>query len=338
MKISKLAVATGCVVALLCVLTAGWAVDRRSDGPDGQESRKATSGQLQGPRAGASRALDRRLAALEAQPVAPGAAPMKYGVAATPGDFNSGYLAQVKEYGATVGYFYGQDPRWSDVAAVPDDNDIWLQTKATTKAAYQRMLASFPRTRTGNVYLHYFNEPEDEIEGGEFTLAQWQQRTDWLYEAIKESGKSYVIPSVEIMYWDLLLTIKGTDRQARTVDNYLRPGVQAMGMSAFAHTKVSGGHQVASTSPVKMPEAIGAWSRQNGLPVSVITGWAVDQAHIGDPVTMANRVAWTKAVAALLSAEGIAHLMWFDADWSTGDYRLSQDPHLLETWRTLSRG
>ena len=71
-------------------------------------------------------------------------------------------------------------------------------------------------------------------------------------------------------------TNKGTAGPARTIDNYLRPGVKAVGMSAYAEKKVSDGHEVATTSPVTMPETIGAWSSKVGLPVSVITGWAVD--------------------------------------------------------------
>ena len=261
---------------------------------------------------------------------------MKYGVSATSGSFNTGYLQQVQESEASVGYFYGQDPRWSSVSAVPASHDLWMQTKATTKAAYVAMLASFPATRSGKVYLHYFNEPEDQIERGDFTLAQWQQRTDWLYEAIKESGKSYVVPAVEIMYWDLVQTNKGTAGPARQIGNYLRPGVKAVGMSAYAEKKVSNGHEVASTSPTVMPATIHAWSTKVGLPVSVITGWAVATEYLNDPVTLANRVAWTKTAAANLELAGVAHMMWFDIPWSNGDYRLRSDPNLLSAWRQLA--
>ena len=267
---------------------------------------------------------------------APAPTSMRYGVSATSGSFNTGYLQQVKESEATVGYYYGQDPRWSAVSETPEGDDLWLQTKATTKAAYVAMLASFPAKRTGKVYLHYFNEPEDQIERGDFTLAQWQQRTDWLYEAIKESGRSYVVPSVEIMYWDLVLTNKGKAGPARLIDNYLRPGVKAVGLSAYAEKKVSNGHEVASTSPTVMPATIGAWSRKTGLPVSVITGWAVADSYLTDPVTLANRVSWTKTAAANLELAGVSHMMWFDIPWSNGDYRLRSDPRLLQAWRDLT--
>ena len=289
MNTKKLAVGVTCAAVLLCLATAAWAGDRPSGGGAKQEAP-----QQEAPQQDAARTTSRtptldELTKTWTAPSAPSEdpaprSPMKYGVAATAGDFNTGYLAQVEESGASVGYFYGHDPRWSSVAAVPEDDDIWMQTKATTKAAYEATLASFPRTRTGKVYLHYFNEPEDEIERGELSLAQWQQRTDWLFEAIAESGLSYVVPSVEIMYWDLTLSNKGTAGPARTIDNYLRPGVEAVGMSAFAEKAVSGGHEVATISPVTMPRTIGAWSRKVDLPVSVITGWAVDQAYLSDPV------------------------------------------------------
>ena len=316
MNTKKLAVGVTCAAVLLCLATAAWAGDRPSGGGAKQEAPRQDAAQQDSARTTSrTPTLDDLTKSWKAPSEDPAPkSPMKYGVAATAGDFNTGYLAQVEESGASVGYFYGHDPRWSSVAAVPEDDDIWMQTKATTKAAYEATLASFPRTRTGKVYLHYFNEPEDEIERGELSLAQWQQRTDWLFEAIAESGLSYVVPSVEIMYWDLTLSNKGTAGPARTIDNYLRPGVEAVGMSAFAEKAVSGGHEVATISPVTMPRTIGAWSRKVDLPVSVITGWAVDQAYLSDPVTLANRVNWTKTAAANLDSAGIAQMMWFDVE------------------------
>ena len=340
MNTKKLAVGVTCAGVLLCLATAAWASDRPSDGPAKKESRQQDAAATTSHPPTLDN-LTRTWTTPSAPSEEPAAEPpMKYGVAATAGDFDTGYLAQVKESGASVGYFYGQDPRWSSVAAVPEGDDIWMQTKATTKAAYEATLASFPRTRTGKVYLHYFNEPEDQIERGEFTLAQWQQRTDWLYEAIAESGLSYVVPSVEIMYWDLLLENKGTAGPARTVNNYLRPGVEAVGSVGL---RGEGGEQTATRWPHHLSghdaaDGIGAWSRKVDLPVSVITGWAVDSAYLSDPVSLANRVNWTKTAAANLDSAGIAHMMWFDVAWSTGTYDLSSDPQLLSAWRSLSRG
>jgi hypothetical protein len=72
------------------------------------------------------------------------------------------------------------------------------------------------------------------------------------------------------------------------------------------------------------------------LPVSVITGWAVSTALLNDPVSLNNRVQWTKTAASNLQRTGAAHMMWFDIPWSNGDYRLSSDPNLLSAWRAMA--
>jgi hypothetical protein len=261
---------------------------------------------------------------------------MKYGVSATSGSFATGYNTQMRTLNAQVGYLYGKDPRGSDFAGIPEDQDLWLQTKATTRAQFDAMLASFPKHRTGKVYLHYWNEPEDNIDGGTLSLKDWQARTDALYAAIDAAKLPYVVKSVEVQYYTLQLTNKGTTDPARQLQNYLRPGVQQVGFSAYAETKVVNGHQVAGTDPVKMPAVIKSWATKSGLPFSIITGWAVSTDLLSDPVTLKNRRDWLAAVAPQLKAAGAEHLMWFDIPWANGDYRLETDPGLLTVWKNLS--
>lgn len=260
---------------------------------------------------------------------------MILGVSATPGAFEAGYAAQVKAIGARACYLYGSSVRYSQWDAVPEDQDIWIQTLGTTRSDFDLMLASFPRKRTGRVFLHYHQEPEDNIEDGTLTLAQFQQRTDDLYAAIDAANLPYVVKSVELMYWTLTLNNKGGQGPARTVANFLRPGVQHVGWSAYAEKKVSNGHEIAGTDPAKAAATIKAWADKTGLGFSVITGWSVGSAYLTDAVTLANRVAWTKAMFTAFNAVGSRHLLWFDIMWGSGDYRIETDPTLLVAWREL---
>lgn len=273
----------------------------------------------------------------------PTAATMQYGVSATPtgNGFENGYLEQVADIGATVGYLYGQDPRYADFDGIPATHDLWLQTKATTRAQYDAMIASMPATRAGKVFLHYHNEPEDQIGSGSMTMAQWQSRCDQLFAAIAASGKTYIVPSIEIMYYTLQQTNKGSfgANGERKVANYIRPGLKQIGWSAYAEKKLdsTGQHEVAGTSTTTMPNTIKAWHAANpGYGFSIITGWAVDTAYLSDQITLDRRRTWLRDSATNLKAAGAQHYMWFDIPWSNGDYRIETDPGLLAVWNDLT--
>ena len=269
-------------------------------------------------------------------PPSPTGGSMKYGVSATNGNFAQGYDTQMKKLDARVGYLYGQDPRGKQFADVPENQDLWIQTKATTRAQYDAMLASFPKHRTGKVFLHYFNEPEDQIANGDMTMKQWQDRTDALYAAIDAAHLSYVKKSVEVMYYTLQQSNHGTSDRSRQLSNYLRPGVQQVGFSAYAEKKMKNGHEVAGTDPVQMPASLRTWSNKTGLPFSVITGWAVGTNLLHDPTTLRNRQNWLAELAPNLAKAGADHLMWFDIPWSNGDYRIETDPGLMKVWQGLA--
>jgi hypothetical protein len=221
--------------------------------------------------------------------------------------------------------------------------DMYFQTKATTKAQFVSLIASMPSSRPGKVFLHHWNEPENDVESGGFSQATWAQRCDWLFEAIDEAiaatpTKSYIKKSVELQYWTLQQWNKGLlgPNNSRNLPGYIRPGLEYIGWSNYAEKKVSNGHEVATISPVKMPQIIAAYHAAH-LPLvkwSSITGWAVGDAYLSDPITLENRRQWFLTASENLRVAGSQHFMWFETDWSNGDYRIwSDQAYLFPAWQ-----
>lgn len=272
---------------------------------------------------------------------------VRYGVSASY-NWPTGYLDQVAALHANVGYYYnGYGPQnWSLMGSIPSTHALFYETKQTTRSQYDAMLADFPATREGPVYLHYHNEPEDQIEDGAFSMAQWQSRCDDLFAAIAASGKTYIIPSIELMIWTLTLTNNGKWNDgthpdgARYVHNYIRPGLKHIGWSNYAEKKVSGGHEVATASPTGMPIKIHDYmATLPGVTWSSITGWPIGDAYVNDPVSVQNRLTWTETVEANLKAAGSKNFMWFNVLWPQGDspgnYQIQDDPGMYTWWQDV---
>jgi hypothetical protein len=265
---------------------------------------------------------------------------MILGVSATPGTFAVEYPKQVANIDARGCFYYGKPGErvyWGNsLAAVPDDHIIWLQTKDVALLD----LSTFPKTRTGKVYLHYWQEPEDDIEKGNFTLAQWQAETDKLYAKMDAANLPYLVRSVHIMSWDVTLYNKGGVTAARNPLSYIRPRTQHVGMSVYAMKKVSNGHEVAGTKPTVLAPAIGTFMKEkaNGLPWSAsAAGFALGDAYLKDAVSIQNRVTWTVDMGVECAKAGSGSFLWFDIDWdqTASDYRIVPDPKLHEAWMGL---
>ena len=270
--------------------------------------------------------------------------PMRFGVGGTADPFDATYAQQRQTLRAENVYVYwppnGQNPSWSrHCASVPDDHDIILQFKASTRAAYDASLATFPRNRTGKVYVHYWNEPEDQIRDGVFTLAEWQQRTDALYAAVDAANLPYVVKSVELMDWTLVLWSEGGQptNGPRNPHNYIRPGCEHIALSVYAEYKIVDGHAVPKFEPVEQAKRCAAFARARGLPWSnAAGGMPLPPSHERDPQSIRNRIAWLRASTSACAAQRAVHYNWFDLTWPDGNYRIADDPALHRAWLALS--
>ena len=271
-------------------------------------------------------------------------APMRYGMGGTGDPFTATYAAQVAGLSAVNVYVYwspnGTNPTWSrNCADVPDDHDIILQLKATTRDEYDATFATFPATRTGKVYVHHWNEPEDNVESGTFTLAEWQQRTDALYAAVDAANLPYVVKSVELMEWTIQLWAQGGQSVtgARNPNNYIRPGCEHLAISVYAGVKVVNGHAVPKVDPVLQAVRCGDFAKSRQIPWSnAAGGMALPTAQEQDSVSIANRVAWLQASGPACAENGATHYNWFDLKWANGNYLLEDDAALKTAWMDLA--
>ncbi len=270
--------------------------------------------------------------------------PMRYGMGGTADPFDATYASQVSGLAASNVYVYwppnGTNPGWSrNCSNVPDDHDIILQLKATTRAEYDATFATFPKTRTGKVYVHHWNEPEDQVESGQFTLAQWQARTDAMYAAIDAANLPYVVKSVELMEWTIQLWDQGGQSAtgARNPNNYIRPGCQHIAISVYAGVKIVNGHAVPKADAVTQAERCGDFAKSRQIAWSnAAGGMALPTAQMSDAVSIQNRVDWLKASGPACEANGAVHYNWFDLAWSNGNYKLGDDPALKSAWLELA--
>ena len=268
---------------------------------------------------------------------------MIYGASAAAGNFPVTTQQQITDLHIKCFYWYDtpNSNNWSVIGGLPSDMDCFVQTKRTTRADYDALIAQMPATRVGKVYLHYHNEPEDNIESGALSMANFQSRQDNLFAAIQASGKTYIKKTVELQYWTLQQWNKGLPgpNNSRNLPMYIRPGTEHIGWSNYAEKKIdnTGLHETYTISPTNMPNVIKTYHTTGagvGITWSSITGWAVDDQFLDDPITLQRRRDWMLLAATNLNTAGSKHFMWFEIDWANGDYRIWTDQeYLFPAWR-----
>lgn len=262
------------------------------------------------------------------------------------GSISAELARQRRVYHSRGTYVYwptGANTVWSNgPSSVPDRDFIWLQTKDTTRAQFERTLSTFPRHRRGKVYLHYYNEPEDQIEDGSFSLAAWQARTDALYAAIDASGLDYIVKSIEIMDYTIALWKMGRGgagrNGARNPNNYVRRGTECIGLSQYsANLQNVNGHMKAGTSAEEIIERDSRWTRSVGLPWACAAGGTpLPPPYHNDKISQMHQRDWLQNIVPLARQAGARSWSWFDRNWSTGIYEFDSLPFLARAWVNLA--
>lgn len=256
-----------------------------------------------------------------------------YGVSGTPGNFATGYNAQVTNLHVLAGYHYDSSstPSYSVIAGVPASHDMLYQTKAAGDAALQNLVDSFPNTRAGKVYLHWDNEIDRKVKNSNYTMAYWQGRCDSLFSKIAASGKTYIIPSVEIQYQALQQSNQNNPANWANLNNYLRTGIGAIFWSAYASMHDVGGHEVYVANPVVMPNTINAYMQDHPtLTWGTVSGWPIDAAHTNDTQSYINRRNWVASNTSTMLASTATYYLWFDLLYNGLDYLIEDDPTYLQ--------
>jgi hypothetical protein len=189
-------------------------------------------------------------------------------------------------------------------------------------AALAEWFRTAPRDRT--LWWTYFHEPENDIESGSFTAAQFRQAWQRIAGLADAAGNPGLRATLILMGWTLE---PGSGRNWR--DFY--PGrsyVDVLGWDLYNLSWRNGNYR----PPADNFGRVVATSQAEGLPFGI--------AETGTPILGGDdgtaRAAWLSATVDYLSAAGAEFVAYFDLDWPSAgiDYRL-RDAAGQAVWRAF---
>ncbi len=245
---------------------------------------------------------------------------MTFGSSAFTAPLVEDYHRQVRELGIQSVFVYQPDAAsWSDLCrAVPDQQDIWLSVATTDVDA---LVADIPTDRVGKVYLHYQQEPHDNMD-----FAAWAAGSRGVFE--RSRGHPAIVPSAEFAAYAFLNEPDG---------RWFLDEVRCYGFSSFADIRVDNGHAVASTDPVRQLDELARWAKSVDATWSVAAvGFPLPVTHQDDTESSRSRAAWTYRHITTARQLGALHWQWFNVLWTRQtpalDYRIEADPVLSSVW------
>ncbi|MEQ4305660.1 DNRLRE domain-containing protein [Plantactinospora sp. B6F1] len=187
-------------------------------------------------------------------------------------------------------------------------------------AHMRQWFASAPRDR--DIYWIYYHEPEDNIRDGEFTAAEYRAAWRHIKALADEAGNPRLHATQVLMQWTLVAESGRNWRDYYPGDGVL--DVLAWDVYNYDSTAAKGRY----LAPATLLDPVLAANASVGLPFGV----AEMGSHIAAGDNGSGRAAWVTAMNDYLAANGSLWNLWFDLDWSTGDYRL-RDSAGAAVWR-----
>ncbi|GAA0710939.1 DNRLRE domain-containing protein [Dactylosporangium roseum] len=187
-------------------------------------------------------------------------------------------------------------------------------------AFMRQWFASAPRDR--DIYWVYYHEPEDNIRGGEFTAAEYRSAWQRLAGLAAAAGNPRLHATQVLMEWTV-----NPDSGRNWRDYYPGDGVLdvlAWDVYNYDPTAAKGVY----LAPATLVDRAVAANAAVGLPFGV----AEMGSHVAAGDDGTGRAAWVRAMNAYLEQRGSLWNLWFDLNWSTGDYRL-RDAGGVAAWR-----
>lgn len=231
--------------------------------------------------------------------------------------FAQRYQEQMQAPVAAKGLFYyfpgGVNPTWNaNLQAVPSDQDVVISTKVFDAAANAAFAAQVPRDRTGRVFYHYWQEPEDDM-----TPAVYRERASTVAKAVASNPR--ITFGVELMAYDF------NPRSGRNWREWMVPEVKHLGVSLYAK----------SGNGVTIVQDVAAAAKSLGIE------WGADAWGYALPAGATSaerdtRAQWVTTTGTLMKQLGATHADWFNTTWSNGDYLLTSDPKLLSAWQAVT--
>ncbi|MEO3799448.1 DNRLRE domain-containing protein [Nonomuraea sp. B1E8] len=163
-----------------------------------------------------------------------------------------------------------------------------------------------------DIYWTFYHEPEDNIAGGEFTAADFRAAWQRLTALSREMSNPRLHATLILMGWTV---DPASGRDWRTY----YPGRAALDVLAWDiynyDSKAAKGQYLDAGTLLDASLAV---NRSQNLPYGV----AEMGSHIASGDDGTGRAAWVRQMTAYLGARGALWALYFDIDWSTGDYRL----------------
>jgi hypothetical protein len=275
----------------------------------------------------------------EPAPAKPVSGPTLFGASVYTGDgdsFETALSKSISRYGSleTVRVFYpGMPADWPGKAGKVKST-IVVSFKADPKQVVSGSLDSFftkwfaDAPRNQDVYWTNFHEPEDQIESGQFTAAQYREAYQRLDRLADKAGNPRLHTTTIWMCFDLK---KGSGRDWH--DYY--PGddvVDVMGWDCYNRGAQTGAYD----SPASLIDALRTASESKGKPWGL--GEFASKLAAGDNGT--DRAAWLRASANYFREHDALWVNYFDAhggNVENPEYRLL-DSASQAAWRWAVSG
>ncbi|MFI0792170.1 hypothetical protein ACH4OY_05615 [Micromonospora rubida] len=225
-------------------------------------------------------------------------------------------------------FFPGLPPAWDNSRAGVADRTVVVSFKAPPKEVnagrHDSRLASWFRSipRDHNVYWSYFHEPEDDVERGAFTAADYRSAWRRIAELANRADNPKLINTVILMCWTL-------DPNSKRDFAAFYPGgdlVETLGWDCYNW----GAKWKRYASPQEIYGRMISKSRELGKP------WGVAETGSdlvpGDSGT--GRAAWIRSMSGYLNGERPEFVAYYNQVVSQGDFRLQDSPS-IQAWRSF---
>lgn len=184
-----------------------------------------------------------------------------------------------------------------------------------TRGAHDARLLSFFQSIPTNrqVWWSFYHEPEDNIEKGEFTPAQYRAAWNHLTKLLPK--RSTLKPTLILMNWSLYTT-------GRPVSQYLTDGVKVLAWDIYLSSA--------------RPTVAAAYDRAINKSKSLGLGWGVAETSVTDTMTNVSRTQVVKDLVAKSRNHGADFVTWFETNKHDGDWRLSPYRSAAALWKELT--
>ncbi len=198
-------------------------------------------------------------------------------------------------------------------------------TSGKHDAFFRNWFKSAPSDQT--IYWSYFHEPENNINAGEFTPAQYRAAWARLANLAKEACKPNMFATLILTEWTM---DPGSKRDYKLYD----AGKEHVKVLAF--DPYNGIHDLDRTYYEPAADMLGPIVQKmnaDGRP----WGIAETGARIAPGDNGTKRAVWLKDIGEYTKRHGVLFVTYFNAKASDGDYRL-QDATSISVWRNLVQG